>query len=458
MSKNIKIVIISVLCLLLATVLGLGGTYGYVTLKANNDVKMQEQYSAGYDSRADEIAELEAERQDKDQQIAIRDAKIIALQEQLSNAIDPAEIATLNAQIAELQKQIEELQKNTGSADYSAIENGDCKVVTFKVDDDVHAVKVVEKGATVTVNDPQAPSAIQGLTSKVEWNLNGTPVDLSTYAVTENIILDAKFKYSSNITLEKMDWNAGGHLSLSQAHYFNGADVWSDGIDYYYSSATDQYVLDISTYTWHDMVWNGLSAFAGSRVWSDGSKYYYSSGSKQYVLNVSTHTWSVKTWNGYASLVGKDIWTDGIDFYYSDYPDQYVLDVTTSTWSKMIWNGLSSYSGSGVWTDGINYYYSSSSGQYVLDIATHTWSKMTWNGFSNISGANVWSDGVNYYYSVGSAQYVLDKSTHTWCEMTWSGYSTLAGGQVWTDGTDRYYSYQNNQYVFKRPETASVVA
>ena len=123
----------------------------------------------------------------------------------------------------------------------------------------------------------------------------------------------------------------------------------------------------IYTNTWSAMTWTGLTSFYGDNVWTDGTDIYYSSSSNQYVLDKSTHTWSAMTWTGMTSFSGNNVWTDGTDIYYSSSSKQYVLDKSTHTWSAMTWTGLTSFYGSYIWTDGTDIYYSNEEKEYKLD-------------------------------------------------------------------------------------------
>ena len=194
--------------------------------------------------------------------------------------------------------------------------------------------------------------------------------------------------------------------------------------------------------------WNGMTSFTGDKIWTDGTNIYYSSSSNQYILNKSTSTWSTKTWNGLTSFYGRYIWTDGTDIYYSNGTTQYVLDKSTSTWSIKSWSGLTSFYGERIWTDGTNIYYSYSSNQYVLDKSTSTWSKKSWSGMTSFSGQLVWTDGTDIYYSNGSTHRKLNKSTSTWSSKSWSGLTNFSGTRIWSDGTNTYYSYGSDQYIF----------
>ena len=117
---------------------------------------------------------------------------------------------------------------------------------------------------------------------------------------------------------------------------------------------------------WSPKTWTGFTSFAGNYIWTDGTNIYYSSGTNQYVLDPATSSWSAKTWSGLSSFAGSSIWTDGTNIYYSDGSSQYVLDPATSTWSAKTWTGFTIYIGSFIWTDGANIYCSSGTNQYVL--------------------------------------------------------------------------------------------
>ena len=162
---------------------------------------------------------------------------------------------------------------------------------------------------------------------------------------------------------------------------------------------------------WSTKTWTGLTSFNGAYIWTDGTNIYYSAGnsSNQYVLDTSTNTWSAKTWSGLTTFYGNGIWTDGTNIYYSALSTQRVLDKSTSTWSTKTWTGLTTFYGNNVWTDGTNIYYSSSSTQRVLDKSTSTWSAKTWTGLTSFNGNGIWTDGTNIYYSNETTQYVLDK-------------------------------------------------
>ena len=147
---------------------------------------------------------------------------------------------------------------------------------------------------------------------------------------------------------------------------FDGASIWTDGDNIYFSYRSGQYVLNKSTSTWEPKTWSGLTSFQAINIWTDGDNIYYSASSNQYVLNKSTSTWEPKSWSGLTSFLGRYIWTDGDNIYYSQGTTHYVLNKSTSTWQTKTWSGLTRFSSDNVWTDGDNIYYSGGSNQYVL--------------------------------------------------------------------------------------------
>lgn len=230
-----------------------------------------------------------------------------------------------------------------------------------------------------------------------------------------------------------------------------GTQVWTDGVNVYYSSDTSQYQLDKTTSTWNTKTWLGLTSFYGADVWTDGATMYYSHQSQQFQLNKSNFTWEAKTWSGLTNGLGRYVWTDGDNVYYSNGSKQYQLNKTTSTWISKTWSGLTTFSADAVWTDGIHIYYSAGTTQYQLDKSTLTWNQKTWGGLTQFDGWRIWTDGTNIYWSDGSQQYQLDKSTATWRSQIWNGLTSLNGQFVWTDGTNIYYSYDNDQYQLYPP-------
>ena len=248
------------------------------------------------------------------------------------------------------------------------------------------------------------------------------------------------------------DWNI---MSWNGYTEFQGAYIWTDGTDFYYSYNNNQYVLNKSTNTWVAKTWNGYNQLLGDRVWTDGTNIYYSNGTNgQYVLNKATSTWSVKSWN-YA-ISGNDIWECNGNIYCSaglSSSKQYVLDKANGVWKSKTWNGdiPSYFRGLYIWTDGDDIYYSDdvNHAQLILDKSTDTWNSITWN-ITIYDGDRIWTDGKNVYYSLYSEQYVLDKTNKTWNTKSWSGLTSFEGNNVWKYGNNIYYSRRNSQYILNK--------
>lgn len=235
---------------------------------------------------------------------------------------------------------------------------------------------------------------------------------------------------------------------------FSGSDVWTDGVQVYYSGASKQYQLEPHTSVWVPKKWQGVfhSLYdTGDNIWTDGTTTYYSKNSDQYELVSNTSTWISKTWNGFTPTGRKDIWTDGANIYYSNGTQQYQLDKTTSTWSVKKWYGLT-VQGQYIWTDGDNIYYSSGAQQYQLDRSTSTWSKKGWSGF-NPNGDCIWTDGENIYYSFDAYQYQLDKTTDTWVQKDWGEPTKFYGFDIWVAAGCVYCSEGDKQYKLQVPKT-----
>ena len=220
---------------------------------------------------------------------------------------------------------------------------------------------------------------------------------------------------------------------------------------------TDHHYKLVKPKTWEDKTWNGSDKFDAEQIWTDGINVYYSRDNIQYVLDVATSTWTAKTWNGLTNFRGLYIWSDGENIYHTHNNTTKVLDVATSTWTAKTWSGYNPQNSIDIWTDGTNIYYSSGTSHYVLDVATSTWRVKTWSGLTDFRGIYIWTNGTDIFYSTGSTsgpgqQYVLNKSTSTWNAKAWSwpGASQASlkgpdGSAIWTDGIDIYLTNSNGQ-------------
>ena len=332
---------------------------------------------------------------------------------------------------------IEESSYNPGNdLTYADGEVGEYYKVEYYADGSYLYSKLYSANSTMT-ETCQVPGKVF-----IGWSLiEGGEIISSDFKIIQDIKLYAILEENPNLTWTTMNWNG-----LSS---FNALNIWSDGTNIYYSSGTEQYILDKNNHTWLEMTWNGFRIINGQNVWTDGKDYYYYNSVNFYKLNVETHTWSVIgiKWDDTNSFQAIRVWTDGINVYYSFGSLQLVLNKDTLIWEEMLWNGLSEIYGNAIWTDETNIYYSSGTEQYILNNETNTWQEMTWNGLTSFSASNIWSDGRNYYYANGSENYVLEKETNTWTIKPCEGLVEFSGYFVWSDGTDTYYSANENQYV-----------
>ena len=461
-------------------------------------------YKAEVDKYIESLAEaqIKIENLEKDLQDAINSGNadketIAGLQEDLAEA--QAEITAKQAQIAELQDDIKFYQELL-----EAYEDSGKLVVTFTLVDNgvetTHDVQVVEPNGYLTaVVDPTA-SDFEG------WSLSkgGDLIeDLTTVQVTENMTVYGMFtntvtfmvngeeyatqevsynKYATDVEVALTGYNLDGWsltengevitvsttpitkdttfyavlkndwdnvIFKNSPNIIAHMDIWTDGENTYYSSSSEQYVLNKETSTWEEKTWSGLTNFSGVYIWTDGESIYYSNDTEQYVLNKETSTWSEKIWEGLTNPNAVYIWTDSTNIYYSNgLYEQYQLNQETSTWEQKTWYGLTNFECAFIWTDNTNVFYSDDSKQYVLNKETSTWEQKIWYGFNPSSGLGIWTDGESIYYSSNTEQYVLNKETSTWSEKIWTGLTNPNALYIWTDGVNIYHtSLLNGTYI-----------
>ena len=65
---------------------------------------------------------------------------------------------------------------------------------------------------------------------------------------------------------------------------FDTTYIWSTDANTYYSYGSLQYKLNKETLTWKKKNWN-IESVSKSNIWSDGENFYLSSATQQYVLN-----------------------------------------------------------------------------------------------------------------------------------------------------------------------------
>ena len=237
-----------------------------------------------------------------------------------------------------------------------------------------------------------------------------------------------------------------------------GSDVWSDGVEIYYSNSSNgNYILDKSSHQWRGKHWGGLFTFDGRYIWTDGSNIYYSYGTKQFKLNKSTETWQTMAWSGLTDLDGPNIWTDGENIYHSDYTyhsvsgggsyytyDTYYLEKNTFSWKRKNWDADSQTirQGSLIWSYAGIIYHTYDSVTVFLD--GNSWQPVDWfdNGYLPAQGSSIIELG-GKAHSCGSMNSVFDGTKWVYSYNYWKD---KAAGNLWTDGTDFYISSGTEQY------------
>lgn len=182
---------------------------------------------------------------------------------------------------------------------------------------------------------------------------DGTNIYHSRNGVTHKLV---------NGAWQSKTWTGGNWASL------DGDYIWTDGTDIYCTRSRTTYVLDMANDGWSALTSANLPASGsnppgqGWDMWSDGIDYYYSYGSGgatryYYVFDKTTKSWSTKTFTfSGAALAAQNGLQGGKVYkyegkYYFTYSDhQYVLDVATSTWTQSDFtNQSSSIRGSDIW-------------------------------------------------------------------------------------------------------------
>lgn len=245
-------------------------------------------------------------------------------------------------------------------------------------------------------------------------------------------------EYSHRRTWVRKEWS--GLTS------FQGAGVWSDGDNIYYSVQSNQYVLNGDT--WEPKVWNGkVPSGTISCIWTDGTNIYYYqygsalTGSTHYILEGDTWT-KMATDNTWKQIKGNLIWSDGANIYYSDGYGFRVLN--GDTWETLEYPDYMQ-DGNSIWSDGTHIFDQNSAQGEVMKVGD-AWVLVTSDPEPvSTNGNHIWTDGTNVYYSYEGEQYV--RNGWKWEPITWNGLTEFDGAQVWSDGVNIYYSKGEEHYV-----------
>ena len=285
---------------------------------------------------------------------------------------------------------------------------------------------------------------------KMDWT------GLTNFSVSNIWKMNGNYYYSKHdmqyvLDVDTHTWNTMVWQGLI---YFSGEDIWENNGKYYWqkysdSSEIEQYELDVDTLTWKPKYWNFENGctLGGADVWSDGENYYVSNGTDQYILDVESRTWKPMVWNSNSDKInGTRIWSDGVNYYCStDWDGTYILNKINNSWEPITWNVGISYDC--IWVDGDKCYYSDGPKQYVLDRSTLTWKEQNWNGeMTSINGRCVWTDGEDYYYYENYEEYKLDRDTQSWVlfKERFSSYYGPRENSVFSI-SGKYYCIQSNR-------------
>ena len=203
------------------------------TINASNEARISE-LNGQIASLSNQVLILQANKDDNERQIKQLNEQIANLQAlntqlQETNELNlktinglNAQIASLNNQIAELTLQMQnsssvvnalnakiaELQKSVNYYEQfiAALESGEQVVATFEFDGSVYSIQIVNKNSLLTVATP--PSTAYVIFNG--WTVNGEPINLETYRITQNtrIIADITYKYEVNFMVDGANHNS----------------------------------------------------------------------------------------------------------------------------------------------------------------------------------------------------------------------------------------------------------
>ncbi len=464
------------------TIIALNDTISQLNSQVNDLTNNNRDYSTQIQSLTEQKAILEQEVENLNKNKAENQATIKSLNTiifNLNQQISEMSLLTQNytTQINTLNNRINELQTsiNYYESYIATLENSEQVVATFEYDGSVYAIQIVNKGAQLSVTNPENTE------TKIfnGWKVDTDLVDLNDYRIVQNtkFIADITYRYTVKFWVDSNTHSSqvvskNETVVLPQAPEKDGYEFigWSlNGVDVVKeinklpitTSVTYHAVfIKVHTVTFivdgeiidTQVVRNGEYAKTDNitnqkiKGWQlndttiDVATYRIFANTS-FVADLSPQfSLQATAWNGLSGYFQKTrVWNDGINCYYSDGATHYQLDITTHTWSPVSFYGLTKFYGYNIWSDGTNYFHSSGSDQYKLNTATRTWEKMS--GWYMIGFASyVWTDGTNYYYSQNQYyQYKFNPTNYSWDKMTWNGLTDFSGGGVWTEGNDIYY-------------------
>lgn len=257
-----------------------------------------------------------------------------------------------------------------------------------------------------------------------------------TWSINQKTETKERFSPHANPKINKNVFaQYGASLSVQ------GNNVWSDGIDTYYSNGSStQFKWDRANKKWVTMEWGTFTNIYGNYIWTDGSKIYYSNGTTQYYKEFGSAVWISKAWESSPNLnnniTGYNIWYMDGHIYYSMLSSiQYEL--VNGAFVEKTWNGYTHFTGESIWTDGIDYYISAYANQYKFNKTLQKWESHLWGNNTPPGGDDIWSDGTDIYVNSGAIQYKYNKQTKLFENYAWTN-GSFNGKNIWTDGEDIY--------------------
>ena len=242
------------------------------TVKTNNEKTITE-LNGQIETLSGQVLALQGNKDENERQIAQLNEQITNLQSlnkqlQENNELNVKTIEGLNAQITNLNNQISdltlqaqdnssvvnalntkiaELQKSVSYYEQyiAALENGEQVVATFEFDGSVYNIQIVNKNSLLTVTPPQSTAYVifNG------WTVNGEPIDLETFRITENtkIVADVTHKYEVNFMVDGENYH--NEIVVKDSHITPPAEPQKAGYAFGGWTINGNAVVDFETYT-----------------------------------------------------------------------------------------------------------------------------------------------------------------------------------------------------------------
>ena len=215
-------------------------------------------------------------------------------------------------------------------------------------------------------NDQYRLNRESGIWEPVSWNGKS---EIYGY----NLWSDGESMYYSNSVGH---WKLNDETFTFESIVWNGLSVFLGGSivnmynDVFYIDGYNQsyYKLNKETRTFEEISWSVKLTYSNC-IWFNGIDYYYSSSSNDYKYDIEINDWVIAS----DEIVnhGYGVWTDGYDIFYSfDSLNQFILN-SNGDWVNITWNvsdGENNIipSGANIWSDGENMYFTNSNNTYIF--------------------------------------------------------------------------------------------